>query len=107
MGTQTARLAELIQISLRLKEELNALAPLLDDPEVNKAVRFLAELDALAEEYGFTSSEIVLLIDPSRARQLTEGRLPPSVENEGDDASADAPASPPESRGEEGKQVSG
>lgn len=76
MSTQTTRLAELIQISHRLKQELNALAPLLDDPEVNKAVQFLAELDALAEEYEFTSSEIVLLIDPSRASQLKEGRLP-------------------------------
>lgn len=97
MGTQTRRLGELIQISLRLKQELNALAPLLDDPEVDKAVRFLAEVDVLAEEYGFTSSEIVLLIDPSRASQLKEGRFPASADGSEVELPTGTVASQPES----------
>ena len=59
-----------------MAEALKALGPLLEEPEVSKALQFLAELDALAEEYEFTLSEILLLIDPSRASQLKEGRLP-------------------------------
>ncbi len=63
---------EFIELSNRITMEYEAIAPLLRDPEVVKAVRFLAELDDLAEAYDFSSLEIMALIDPGRALRVGE-----------------------------------
>jgi hypothetical protein len=64
------RVRELLLISNRITKEYEALLPLLRDPDVVKAVRFLTELDVLAEQYDFSSADIVRLIDPGRAERM-------------------------------------
>jgi hypothetical protein len=61
---------EFIALSNRITMEYEAIAPLLRDPEVIKAARFLGELDKLAHDYDFSSMDIMKLIDPGRALQL-------------------------------------
>lgn len=63
---------EFMELSNRITMEYEAIVPLLRDPEVVKVARFLAELDSLAEEYEFSSLEIMALIDPGRALTLGE-----------------------------------
>lgn len=58
---------EFIALSNRIAMEYEAIAPLLRDPEVVKAARFLGELDNLAHEYEFSVIDILKLIDPGRA----------------------------------------
>lgn len=60
---------EFIALSNRITMEYEAIAPLLRDPEVIKAARFLGELDKLARDYDFSSMDIMKLIDPGRALQ--------------------------------------
>lgn len=58
---------EFIALSNRITMEYEAIAPLLRDPEVIKAARFLGDLDKLAHDYDFSSMDIMKLIDPGRA----------------------------------------
>jgi hypothetical protein len=60
---------EFIALSNRITMEYEAIAPLLRDPEVIKAARFLGELDKLAHDYDFSSIDIMKLIDPGRVLQ--------------------------------------
>lgn len=62
---------EFIALSNRITMEYEAIVPLLRDPEVVKAARFLGELDKLARDYEFSSIDIMKLIDPGRALQST------------------------------------
>lgn len=60
---------EFIALSNRITMDYEAIAPLLRDPEVVKAARFLGELDKLAHHYDFSAMDIMKLIDPGRALQ--------------------------------------
>lgn len=60
---------EFIALSNRIAMDYEAIAPLLRDPEVVKAARFLGELDKLAHHYDFSAMDIMKLIDPGRALQ--------------------------------------
>ncbi|MDX9681894.1 hypothetical protein QMK56_10345 [Pseudomonas protegens] len=60
---------EFIALSNRITMDYEAIAPLLRDPEVVKAARFLGELDKLAQHYDFSAMDIMKLIDPGRALQ--------------------------------------
>ena len=61
---------EFFELSNRITLEYEAIVPLLRDPEVVKAARFLAELDALANDYDFKPIDIMTLLDPGRAARL-------------------------------------
>lgn len=61
---------EFFELSNRITLEYEAIVPLLRKPEVAKAARFLAELDALASEYQFRPIDIMTLIDPGRTAKL-------------------------------------
>ncbi|MDD0995086.1 hypothetical protein M5G20_04285 [Pseudomonas sp. TNT2022 ID1044] len=61
---------EFFEFSNRITLEYEAIVPLLRDPEVVKAARFLAKLDALASEYEFKPIDIMTLLDPGRATRL-------------------------------------
>lgn len=61
---------EFFELSNRIRLEYEAIVPLLRDPEVVKAARFLAELDALASEYEFKQLDIMTLLDPGRAARV-------------------------------------
>jgi hypothetical protein len=61
---------EFFELSNRITLEYEAIVPLLRDPEVVKAARFLAELDALASRYDFKPVDIMTLLDPGRAAGL-------------------------------------
>jgi hypothetical protein len=63
---------EFIRLSNKITMEYEAIVPLLRDPEVVKAARFLSDLDNLAHEYEFSPLDIMKLIDPKRALSLTE-----------------------------------
>jgi hypothetical protein len=65
---------EFIALSNRITMEYEAIVPLLSDPEVVKAAKFLAELDKLAREYDFSSMDIMTLIDAGRALQLDKSK---------------------------------
>ncbi|WP_259699631.1 hypothetical protein [Pseudomonas frederiksbergensis] len=65
---------EFIALSNRITMEYEAIVPLLSDPEVVKAAKFLAELDKLAREYDFSSLDIMTLVDPGRALQLDKSK---------------------------------
>lgn len=65
---------EFIALSNRITMEYEAIAPLLRDPEVIKAARFLGDLDKLAHDYDFSSMDIMKLIDPGRALQAATRR---------------------------------
>ena len=71
---------EFIRLSNKITMEYEAIVPLLRDPEVVKAARFLSDLDNLAHEYEFSSLDIMKLIDPKRALSLTEEK---AKKNEG------------------------
>lgn len=61
---------EFFELSNRITSEYEAIVPLLRDPEVVKAARFLAELDVLASEYDFKPLDIMTLLDPGRAAMV-------------------------------------
>ena len=70
---------EFIALSNRIAMEYEAIAPLLRDPEVIKAARFLGELDNLAHQYDFSAMDIMKLIDPGRALQSEKNRKEKAV----------------------------
>lgn len=58
---------EFFALSNRIVMDYEAITPLLRDPEVIRAARFLGELDKLANQYDFSVTDILKLIDPGRA----------------------------------------
>ncbi|MEX5688894.1 histone-like nucleoid-structuring protein, MvaT/MvaU family [Pseudomonas silesiensis] len=60
------KIAEIFQINRRIQSEFQTAAALLRDAEVIRALRFLNDLDELAEKFQFTPSDILMYLAPRK-----------------------------------------
>jgi len=60
------KIAEVFQINRRIQSEFQTAAALLRDAEVIRALRFLNDLDELAEKFQFTPRDILMYLAPRK-----------------------------------------
>lgn len=73
------KVSEVFQINRRIQTECQAADQLLRDPEVIRALRFLNDLDELAEKFQFSPRDILMYLAPRKEspnhRQPGQGAL--------------------------------
>ena len=65
-GGVVKKIAEVFQINRRIQSEFQTAAALLRDAEVIRALRFLNDLDELAEKYQFSPRDILMYLAPRK-----------------------------------------
>ena len=85
-GGVVKKIAEVFQINRRIQSEFQTAAALLRDAEVIRALRFLNDLDELAEKFQFTPRDILMYLaprkessQPTHAGQSVIEKLPAKV----------------------------